>query len=388
MVTVSPATAELAAPGGTVQLTAEVRDQNGQVIGAAVSWSSNNASVATVSASGLARGVAEGAATITATAGTAQGTAEITVVTNRDRAALVALYNATDGPNWVSNEDWLTDAPLGEWYGVDTDASGRVVALHLGGAYRNGAYVAPGLSGVIPPELGALTRLVTLDLNANDLSGAIPPELGELTNLTTLNFRWNDLTGEIPPELGNLASLRELNLYDNDLSGDIPPELGNLASLTYLGLGHNGLTGRIPPTLGRLASLESLRLYLNRLTGPIPPELGNLASLDRLWLSFNSLSGPIPPALGNLASLDDLSLRERRSLRPRHDGFRGLDGGSWCLRSLLQRGGRGGAGTTVQCLRRSELDECGRMARHSRAGRMVWRRRRFPRPGHGTRSHR
>ena len=307
-VTVSPATAELAALGGTVQLTADVRDQNGQVIGAAVSWSSNNASVATVSASGLARGVAEGAVTITATAGTAQGTAEITVVTNPDRAALVALYEATDGPNWVNNENWLTDAPLGEWYGVDTDASGRVVAVRLGGTYRNGEYVAPGLSGVIPPELGALTRLVTLDLDANDLSGAIPPELGELANLTTLDFRWNDLTGEIPPELGDLASLKVLHLYGNHLSGDIPPELGNLASLTYLGLGQNRLTGRIPPTLGRLASLESLRLYLNRLTGPIPPELGDLASLDQLWLSFNNLSGPIPPTLGSLAHLTELDL--------------------------------------------------------------------------------
>ena len=52
-----------------------------------------------------------------------------------ERAALVALYNATDGPNWVNNENWLTDAPLGEWYGVDTDNAGRVVGLNLGGKW-------------------------------------------------------------------------------------------------------------------------------------------------------------------------------------------------------------------------------------------------------------
>ncbi len=50
-----------------------------------------------------------------------------------DRAALVALYNATDGPNWVNNGNWLTDAPLGDWYGVDTDVSGRVVRIKLRG---------------------------------------------------------------------------------------------------------------------------------------------------------------------------------------------------------------------------------------------------------------
>ena len=38
----------------------------------------------------------------------------------RDRAALVALYAATDGENWDDNSNWLSDAPLGDWYGVTT----------------------------------------------------------------------------------------------------------------------------------------------------------------------------------------------------------------------------------------------------------------------------
>ena len=36
---------------------------------------------------------------------------EITVI-HPDRAALVTLYHATDGPNWRNNEGWVTDAPL------------------------------------------------------------------------------------------------------------------------------------------------------------------------------------------------------------------------------------------------------------------------------------
>ena len=35
-----------------------------------------------------------------------------------DRAALVALYNSTDGPNWATSTNWLSDRPLGDWYGV------------------------------------------------------------------------------------------------------------------------------------------------------------------------------------------------------------------------------------------------------------------------------
>ena len=41
-----------------------------------------------------------------------------------DREALVVLYHATDGPNWTNSTNWLSGSPLGEWYGVTTDADG------------------------------------------------------------------------------------------------------------------------------------------------------------------------------------------------------------------------------------------------------------------------
>ena len=46
-----------------------------------------------------------------------------------DRDILVALYEALGGANWYNNDNWLTDAPLGEWYGVYTDESGNVIEL-------------------------------------------------------------------------------------------------------------------------------------------------------------------------------------------------------------------------------------------------------------------
>ena len=309
-VTVTPATVEFNALGATRQLTAEVRDQNGQVMaGAAVSWSSSSAAAATVDAQGLVTAVGEGTATITATAGSAVGTSRITVAT-LDRAALVALYEATDGPNWVNNENWLSDAPLGEWYGVDTDNSGRVVRLDLDGRWDSDAqeHIPHGLSGPVPPELGNLANLTRLDLGHNFLSGPVPTELGHLTDLEFLHLGGNDLTGPIPTELGELGSLTWLSLYANTLTGPIPPELGELGSLTWLWLYSNSLTGPIPTELGRLADLESLNLGGNDLTGPIPPEFGELASLTWLSLDSNSLTGSIPPELGNLANLEVLYL--------------------------------------------------------------------------------
>ena len=262
-VKVSPAAGTIGL-GSTLQLTAEGFDENGVAVeGAEFVWESSDTSVATVDASGLVTGVAAGPATITATAGNGQGTAELAVI-DPQRAALEALYEATDGPNWANADQWLTDAPLGEWYRVATDASGRVVGLDLEGN---------GLSGPIPPELGNLTSLRTLFLTRNGLSGPIPPEIGSLTSLLGLSLQSNDLSGPIPPELGNLTSLTTLFLADTDLSGPIPPEIGSLTNLRSLSLQSNDLSGPIPPELGNLTSLVWLRLDENGLTGLTPESM-------------------------------------------------------------------------------------------------------------------
>ena len=48
-----------------------------------------------------------------------------------DRAALVALYNATKGASWSTRTNWLSGRPLDEWLGVTTDSDGRVTELYL-----------------------------------------------------------------------------------------------------------------------------------------------------------------------------------------------------------------------------------------------------------------
>ena len=170
-----------------------------------------------------------------------------------DREALVALYNATGGPNWNASNNWLSDAPISEWGGVSTDGNGRVTTLTLGG---------------------------------NQLSGEIPPELGNLVNLLLVELYDNQLSGEIPPELGNLASLQVLTLFDNQLSGEIPPELGNLANLSRLYLHNNQLSGEIPPELGNLADLQALLLAGNQLSGCVPSSLSG-----RLYMPRSDLGG-------------------------------------------------------------------------------------------------
>ncbi len=218
---------------------------------------------------------------------------------NPDRAALVALYEATDGDNWTNNTNWLSDRPLGAWFGVNTDANGRVTELRLD---RN------ALSGVLPSELGDLTNLQFLYLPINQLSGTLPVSLGNLTNLRELFLFENDFSGTLPVSLGNLTNLETLWLRDNQLSGVLPSELGDLTNLQYLVLGGNDFSGALPSWLGNLTNLIQLQLGGNDFSGTLPSSLGNLTHLQVLWLDNNQFSGTLPASLGNLTNLQELWL--------------------------------------------------------------------------------
>jgi Leucine-rich repeat (LRR) protein len=232
-----------------------------------------------------------------------------------ERAALIALYNSTNGDNWTNNSGWKTP-PLhidgfaipgteDRWYGIWV-VSGHVVEIHLS---------SNTLTGSLPSNLENLTHLQTLNLGiagstGNYITGTIPKELGNLLNLKKLILGGNEFIGTIPKELGKLINLHELYLWNNCLRGTIPNELSNLSNLQSINLAVNLFSGFIPAWLGNLTNLESLGLAFNSFAGEIPPNLGYLSNLDYLNLSQNGLSGAIPSTFGNLVSLSYLDLGE------------------------------------------------------------------------------
>ncbi|MDE0312808.1 MAG: leucine-rich repeat domain-containing protein [Caldilineaceae bacterium] len=211
---------------------------------------------------------------------------------SEEKAALVSLFQATDGANWAHKDNWLSSTSIATWFGVKIDEDGRVKELALAGN---------NLSGTLP-DLSALTQLTILDLDFNQLTGSIP-DLGALSQLEWLSVSSNRLTGTVPV-LNTHTKLERLDLSANQLAGSIP-NLAALTQLTDLSLAENNLTGPIPD-LSALTNLNELDLGSNRLTGPIP-DLSALTNLKVISLSDNELSGTIP-ALGSLTNLTDLYL--------------------------------------------------------------------------------
>ena len=267
-----------------VQLKAQAFRRDGRPLpGVTFHWTTQDGAVASVKpsgsvsggegTSGAVRGLGEGTALIKASAEGAEGAARVTVV-SPDRWKLVSLYRTASGTDWAANENWLTDAPLSLWDGVQSNEEARVIWLTL---------------------------------RENRLDGAIPADLGQLTELQRLILDHNRLRGPIPRELGELPRLRELILSGNSLSGPIPSQLGRLSALRHLSLEWNGLTGSIPPELGNLLELRSLKLSGNpQLTGVLPTSLSNLPHLEELQASNTGLCAPSDPDF--LAWLDDVAM--------------------------------------------------------------------------------
>ena len=272
-----------------------------------------------------------------------------------ERAALVALYNATDGAHWKNNTNWCSDKPLSEWYGISTDPeTNRVVGLDLS---HN------GLNGALPAEMANLRRLNSLFLYetegfitnldpifdlpnleelafgigsqwdekaiggneeqliqshmmavpagigklkslkrlfASGINADLPEEFFGLENLETLSL-WSFNTGRpLQVGFGKLTNLRALtisSLYEDKVSGVIPvngtlPEdIFNLEKLQYLRIVDTNIEGELSPRIGDFKTIMYLSLYGNQFSGSLPPELTHLNLIE------NGRQGPYVPGL-------------------------------------------------------------------------------------------
>lgn len=264
-----------------------------------------------------------------------------------EREALIAIYNALDGDNWTNNENWCSDKPVGEWYGVYVNPYGEVKgAIESIELYFNNA------QGDIPAEIQYLKNLKSLRIGDLNIS-SIPKEIGELTKLTYLNIGghavkttpkeidnlvnltnlslWGENVTDFQPTLSTLTKLERASIFINSGNGFIsglanlknlkyleyiskmtqfPDEIREMTQLEYLSFTSSEMQGvTIPSWLSELTNLTYLSLYGCGLVGAIPEELGKLVNLESLSLGANNLSGTIPETFAQLTKLQELNIK-------------------------------------------------------------------------------
>lgn len=94
------------------------------------------------------------------------------------------------------------------------------------------------LTGTLPDCFGVPGSTVqVLDLSNNFFHGTVPGSWSLMTQLVVLTLGFNNLAGPLPPWVGNLSSLASLDMSQNFLTGTVPKyaiwALPMLAVLSY-----------------------------------------------------------------------------------------------------------------------------------------------------------
>ena len=186
------------------------------------------------------------------------------------------LNNAKTGI-WDTNKSkkWFVGRNFQEWGSCITAAEKLVVLYngkiaitidHITGLDLNRFFLAPrkdeGKAGSIPPSIGNLKYITSLDMCFNFLVGSIPTTIGKLVGLTTLKLEFNQLHGKLPSEMSQLTALNKVCIDHNRLEGYVSV-FGKLPNLKELNIHENKFSGTLPEILA--SRLTHCWFYRNNL---------------------------------------------------------------------------------------------------------------------------
>ena len=197
------------------------------------------------------------------------------------RDMLIKFYYDTGGDNWTYNDNWCSDKPLNEWYGVEIfydDAGRRKCGLYL---------VSNNLVG--KADLSGCTALVELDFFNNQLTSL---NVSGCTALNYLDCDYNQLTSL---DVSGCTALAELYCFDNQLTS---LNVSGCTAMEVLYCFDNQLTSL---NVSGCTALEFLFCYFNQLTSL---NVSGCAALERLDCVDNQLTSLDVSGYAALADLD------------------------------------------------------------------------------------
>lgn len=191
--------------------------------------------------------------------------AEIDILKERELLALHDLYEQCGGRKWKHKRNWLTDRPVGKWYGVKTDDNGLVTHLYL---------ELNNLTGCLPESIGEFREVRQVHLWNNQLTGCLPKSIGNWTQAQCVNVSCNNLTGALPGSIGNWTRIRDVGFYNNTFTGCLPSCIGNWTDIREFVISCNKFTGCLPESIGNWTSVRKVIIGWNDFSGCLPETIG------------------------------------------------------------------------------------------------------------------
>ena len=218
--------------GGNLQLDAVTRIFNGDPrTGVPVSWTSDNAQVATVDAAGVVTGVGPGKANIIATAGPATATTTITVVKNNLRSLTVTAGAKTARTGDVIRFTAKGD-PSGD-FSTSWSVSGTAATVDSNGAFvadLPGTYIVTAMSGNVSSSASIVVAPRAMEREI-EIVGRVPMKeyqgaeqwiIGNYAYYSTINDRFlvYDISDPANPKLTDTVKVDARLVNDISTTAD------------------------------------------------------------------------------------------------------------------------------------------------------------------------
>ena len=188
---------------------------------------------------------------------------------NNLRAQLIKLYNDTDGENWVHNDNWCSDLPIEQWYGISRNTdNGDYFDYYIIDLREN------NLKGEASLTLSEEDEVYAVYLSDNLLTSI---EISGESCLTWLDCEHNNLTSL---NVNGCSSLQYLLCLNNNIKS---LNVNGCSSLQSLDCQENSLTSL---DVSECSSLQYLLCHNNNLTSL---NVNGYSSLKQLYCRDNHL---------------------------------------------------------------------------------------------------
>lgn len=215
----------------------------------------------------------------------------------KEREALVALYNAAGGTDWINQDNWCSDKPVSEWAGVEVNEIGMVMALYGSGNSYN---------GYIPKEIANLKHLRNLSVGGIlDVEESFK-SICMLSNLSSLDLSYTPLNMDISKiDFSAWKNLERFSAIGCQLYGKLPESMKQLTKIRDILISDNrnmkedgsyyGIDGEIASFFPYWPYLERFEASSCMLTGALP-EISDEQGLflKTFFVDDNAFTGSIP----------------------------------------------------------------------------------------------